>query len=209
MNYQKVYDSIIDRAKQEKRRKNRGTYYEAHHIIPKCLNGNNEPTNLVLLTAREHFICHWLLSRIHPDNPLVVLGFWKMCGEGNEKQERYVPSSRAFEEARNSMSKAISTVQKGKFKTFEHKAKIAKTLTGKKHSVESNKKKGLRGSLNANWGKITQSAFKLGKDNPQSKRVQDSETKRIFESCSEAAKHYGLAKNTVTYRLKTGKLKLM
>jgi hypothetical protein len=209
MNYQKVYDSIINRARQEKRRKKQGTYFEAHHIIPRCLNGNNSATNLVLLTAREHFICHWLLSRIYPNNPLILLGFWRMCGSSNKKQERYKPSSRAFEEARNNMSKAISTIQKGKLKTFEHKAKIANTLTGKTHSEEANKKKGRRGTLNTNWGKTTQSAFKPGKENPQSKKVQDIKTGRIFESCSEAAKYYGLANNTITYRLKTGKLKIV
>lgn len=41
-------------------------YYENHHIIPRSLNGSNSSENLVLLTAREHFICHWLLVKIFP-----------------------------------------------------------------------------------------------------------------------------------------------
>lgn len=74
MDYRKVYNSIIDRAKQEKRRKKQGTYFEAHHIIPLCLGGDGKKSewrnhpNIILLTAREHFICHWLLTRIHPGN---------------------------------------------------------------------------------------------------------------------------------------------
>ena len=35
-------------------------YTENHHIIPKSLGGSNDSDNLVALTAREHFLCHWL-----------------------------------------------------------------------------------------------------------------------------------------------------
>ena len=52
MNYQKIYNQIIERAKN---RQLEG-YKEKHHIIPRCLNGNNDKENLVKLTAREHFL---------------------------------------------------------------------------------------------------------------------------------------------------------
>ena len=77
MNYQKIYSSIIENAKKENRiklRKNQSSYiyYEKHHIIPKCLNGTDEKNNLVLLTAREHYVCHKLLTRIYPN----TRGLW-------------------------------------------------------------------------------------------------------------------------------------
>lgn len=59
MNYEKIYNQIIERAKLSNRIKSKENYFEKHHIIPKCLGGDNEKENLVLLTAREHFICHW------------------------------------------------------------------------------------------------------------------------------------------------------
>ena len=40
------------------------TYIEKHHIIPRSLGGTNEHSNLVKLTAREHFICHLLLTKM-------------------------------------------------------------------------------------------------------------------------------------------------
>lgn len=43
-------------------------YFEKHHIIPKCLGGTNDFSNLVCLTAREHFICHLLLVKITTGN---------------------------------------------------------------------------------------------------------------------------------------------
>lgn len=67
MNYQKIYYEIINQAQNSNRNKS-DRYYEAHHIIPRCLGGCNSKSNLVLLTPREHFLAHWLLLKIHPTN---------------------------------------------------------------------------------------------------------------------------------------------
>ena len=63
MLYSKVYNDIISRA----RNRNLQGYKERHHVIPKCLGGSNESDNLVDLTFREHFICHWLLVKMYPE----------------------------------------------------------------------------------------------------------------------------------------------
>lgn len=43
-------------------------YYEKHHIIPKCVGGEDKPNNYVLLTYREHIKAHYLLTKIYPEN---------------------------------------------------------------------------------------------------------------------------------------------
>ena len=58
MNDRRIYNDLIMRGW---RRTAIEGYYEKHHIIPRCLNGSNDKDNLVLLTAREHYLCHWLL----------------------------------------------------------------------------------------------------------------------------------------------------
>ena len=68
MNYQKIYDIIIDRSKN---RILEG-YVEKHHIIPECLGGTDDPSNLVVLTAREHYIVHQLLVKMYPDNHKLI-----------------------------------------------------------------------------------------------------------------------------------------
>ena len=62
MNYKKIYNLII-----EHRRNNKSTleYSETHHIIPRSLGGNDSLENLVELSAREHYICHLLLTKIY------------------------------------------------------------------------------------------------------------------------------------------------
>ena len=43
-------------------------YIEKHHIIPKSCGGSNKKENLVALTAKEHFICHLLLTKMTENN---------------------------------------------------------------------------------------------------------------------------------------------
>ena len=67
--YTSYYYNIVNYAKSQDRKKLKSLhvnfiYFELHHIIPKCLGGTNEKDNLVLLTAREHFLCHWLLTKM-------------------------------------------------------------------------------------------------------------------------------------------------
>jgi hypothetical protein len=45
----------------------RDCFVEKHHIIPKCLGGTNDKTNLIKLTPREHYICHRLLLEMVDD----------------------------------------------------------------------------------------------------------------------------------------------
>ncbi len=62
MNYQNIYNLLI--AKAQVREKVNG-YKERHHIVPKSLGGSDHKSNLVELTAREHFIAHMCLALIH------------------------------------------------------------------------------------------------------------------------------------------------
>lgn len=68
--YTNWYNSIIAKARSENRFKSDQIYYENHHIIPRSIGGTHGPSNLVLLTGREHFLCHWLLTKMvnEPDH---------------------------------------------------------------------------------------------------------------------------------------------
>lgn len=59
--YQRWYQQIIERAES----RSLTGYGEWHHVIPRSLGGGDDGANLVLLTYREHFLCHWLLTKIH------------------------------------------------------------------------------------------------------------------------------------------------
>lgn len=40
-------------------------YFEKHHIVPKSMGGSNDKSNLVNLSARAHFIAHFLLWKAY------------------------------------------------------------------------------------------------------------------------------------------------
>lgn len=126
MDYQRIYDQIIDRAKE----RTLEGYKEKHHIIPKCMGGSNKKENLIELTAREHFISHWLLCRIYPENRKLGHAFWFMSKQNAPTQQRdYTVSSRTYAEAVSNL----------RF-TEEHKENIRKTRVGKKTVVHPDTK---------------------------------------------------------------------
>ena len=61
MNYTKIYNNIIERAKLRQITNPLTQYKEIHHIVPKSVGGSNNKSNLVELTLKEHFLCHKLL----------------------------------------------------------------------------------------------------------------------------------------------------
>jgi len=149
MNYQRIYDSIINRAKSEGRVKSKDTYYEAHHIVPVCLGGEGDTgrwrthPNIVLLTGREHFLCHWLLHSMRPENQKLTKAFVMMCNVKDKVQQRYVPSSRVIEYARMlhiQCSRGSAGYWKGKHLTEEAKEKLRKCNIGRTHTEDTKKK---------------------------------------------------------------------
>lgn len=122
MNYQKIYDSIIHSARNKKFQ----GYTESHHIIPVCMGGSNNKENLVELSARQHFICHWLLFKIHKTAKLAYA--WNaMCM--NFSKKRY--SSKSFSYAREEWAKRIAIANVGKTVSPESKQKMALAKIGK------------------------------------------------------------------------------
>ena len=64
--YTSWYFSIIENAIDKNRKKTKTEYYESHHILPISLfpEFKSERWNIVTLSAREHFVCHWLLVKM-------------------------------------------------------------------------------------------------------------------------------------------------
>ena len=76
MNYLKIYNDLIEKAKIENVKNNE--YYEIHHIKPRSLNGSDDDKNLVKLTFRQHYVAHELLVKIHPDCKKLIHALWMM-----------------------------------------------------------------------------------------------------------------------------------
>ena len=111
--YTRWYYDIVNRAKT--RVLDVGVYSEKHHVVPRSLGGNNAIDNLVKLTAREHFICHWLLTKMVAG--VAKSKMWHAFGAmsvlkptGTDK--RYI-NSRASEKAKIECARLKSIARKG------------------------------------------------------------------------------------------------
>lgn len=85
MNYQLHYDRLVEKGRL---RALQG-YSERHHILPKSLGGGEEAENLVRFTAREHFIAHLLLAKIHGGKMLQAVFFMSALGSGKLHSRMY------------------------------------------------------------------------------------------------------------------------
>jgi len=96
MNYQKIYNSIIKNAQNLATERITQKYLEKHHIVPRSIGGSNEKGNIVLLTTREHFICHRLLVKITKNNPAwhkkMIYALWWMVKTRNNMNNNKITS---------------------------------------------------------------------------------------------------------------------
>lgn len=140
--YSKVYFSTIEKAVKRGWKKARGR--ERHHIIPQSLGGSNDKSNLVYLSCREHFLCHWLLVKMTEGEYYhkMVYALMGMRAE-NEHQERYqtIFTARVYEKYRIEHAEYHSKLMKSKNLvpwnkggvdiTDEHRANIKKAANNR------------------------------------------------------------------------------
>jgi hypothetical protein len=136
--YYQWYFSIIENAKS---REVPLTYTEKHHIIPRSLGGNDTEENLVILTAREHFICHILLTKFTKDQAYYKMVYASLgMRRTRDYQHRYI-NARLYETIKQESARMQSERFKGKKLSDEHRAKISAGLTGRINSPETIKKR--------------------------------------------------------------------
>ena len=111
--YNLWYANIVDRA----RGRTINGYTEKHHIVPQSLGGSNDKDNLVDLTAREHFICHWLLIKMYSGESkakmIYALNGMKRSNKFAQRYETKI-TSRVYENLKKEFSMIHSAVMKGR-----------------------------------------------------------------------------------------------
>lgn len=162
MNYSAHYERLIARARDRVL----DGYVERHHVIPKCMGGSNDASNLVQLTAEEHYVAHQLLHKMHPSVPGLSFALVNMTGNPygyrsnklygwikkkhapfvslSQKEVWQRPGHRekmkaAMDEVRSrpGYGEQFSRIHKGRIKSPEECANIAKARTGMKYKKMS------------------------------------------------------------------------
>lgn len=103
MDYQRIYSEFI--ADRKRRESGLIGYTERHHILPRCLDGGDEPENLIRLTPEDHFFAHLLLAKAHGGKLWAPVAFMM---SGQRKDYRPIASRRAYGWVARAMAKAMS-----------------------------------------------------------------------------------------------------
>ncbi len=188
MNYRHVYMLIIEHAKSEMEnglrpkssyyRKNfPGQYFEFHHILPKSIYPlwAKRSSNLVALTAREHFFCHQLLTKIYSCKSMSFALYQMVsCLEQNR---RYKPTTMEYQRIReqydlyNRLPKNMSEEarKKNSISTVERNLKF--------WSDEENRRKTSE-NMKIAWVKRREKLIAAGKIKPKTKKPSHEEIKK-------------------------------
>ena len=175
--YLNVYNSIILNSRSHREL----DYKESHHIVPRCVGGTDDPSNIVDLTAREHFLCHLLLCEIYPNESKLKYALFLMAIGKNKKLIKYKINNRLYERLKIEYIK----ISKGKLepKNFGNKIK----------SLERNKKIG-----DANRGKPKPKGFKEKISKLNKGKIRNKEfIKKLIKNKSKSVLQYDLEGNFI------------
>jgi len=138
--YSKWYVELVS-----KERKLISTYVEHHHIIPKSCGGSNDKDNIIVLSAREHYIAHLLLVKAvkSPFYYKMLCAFTAMSMKSKSTYERYHKiNSVIYENLKKKRAKIVSVKMK-EFFSYEknrklHSIKIKDSWTEERKIAHSN-----------------------------------------------------------------------
>jgi hypothetical protein len=144
--YTRWYKQITERA----RFRITEDYTETHHIQPRSLGGTDDIDNLVELTAREHFICHWLLTKMTTGKDrakmIYALNGMKRSNKFAQRYETKI-TARVYENLKKEFSVVHSATMKGREPwnrgipiTEEQRDKNRQSALGKRHTSAAKEK---------------------------------------------------------------------
>lgn len=182
MNYQRIYDSLIDRAKHRKI----DGYTESHHVVPRCMGGSDDASNLVCLTAEEHFIAHKLLVKIHPGNGKLAFALLAICMNVNGMR----PNNKLFGWVRRRVAEAIGNLKRGVKRPpwVVEKMRQSKKGLSISDSWRESRSKTLKGKPKSAEHNAKVSAALKGRKSPMTGRKHSEETKAKMRAAATGRK---------------------
>jgi hypothetical protein len=205
MDYLKNYLQYIKYVKTLDRRKGSDEYYEKHHIFPRSIYPlwKDKASNIVLLTAREHFLAHYLLCKIYEHrnkrNYFKMLNAFEALSilKNQKTREVIYCNSKLYEKMKTEISKKTSALMKGNSFNkgrIQSKKEIEKrrlSNTGKKRTQEQieNIKKGIGINYMVGINKMLEKT---------KKRIRCVESDTTYESSCEASRKLHISQGNIS-----------
>lgn len=199
--YTKWYFSIIEKAKEKnlpRKRLARSTIdselTELHHIIPKSMGGTDEVSNLIRFSPREHFVCHWLLTKMttSTNKARMVTAFILMTGVGSKSARYNKINSKSFQRLREEYARSVSKRMTGRVVTPETRAKISLAHTGRPLSAEHKLKMSEATKGRPRTSVLTDDGKRrIGEANRNRERTEEERKKHSINNSGKGNPFYG------------------
>ena len=189
MDYLGCYNRLMDRAKSREV----SGYVEKHHIVPKCMGGSKDPSNIAVLTPEEHYLAHQLLVKIYPNHYGILWSASNMT-LSNHRQKR---SNKLYGWLRRRLAEKLRGRFKGRKPSEETRRKMSAARKGVArgpHSEETKQKMSLasKGKPKSMEHRRSLSEAKMGKTGQ--KQSKDWIEKRII-ACKKTKQVRGRPKH--------------
>lgn len=200
MNYTKIYNNLISRNIV------REDYVEKHHILPRCLGGTDDITNIVELSPEEHYLAHLLLCKIYPGNKKLLYAAMNMTSgsminNGKRSNKAYGWLRRHYAESMsgdNNPNRKNPEIQKkaalkriGQKRTEKTKARMSAAQKGRTFSEETKAKMSEAARNRPKIGDETReklSKASSGRVGPWAGRTMSAETKAKMSTSQQGKK---------------------
>jgi hypothetical protein len=189
MNYQKIYNNLINRAT---RRISEG-YVEKHHIVPRCLGGDDSKENIISLYPEEHYLAHLLLCKINEGNQKLLYAAMNMTtgsmiNNGKRNNKAYGWLRRQYAQSmsgdnnparRNpNLQKEAAKKRVGQKRTEETKIRMSQAQKGRTFSEETKRNMAIAAKNRPSISEETRAKLKSRKPNKgMLGRTMSAETK--------------------------------
>ena len=184
MNYQKLYNSIVANP-------DTSGYTEKHHIVPRSLGGSDDNLNLVEVSARQHFLLHWLLVKIHTGENRKKMIHAFMCMKASRSNQQRV-TSRIFEYYRKEYAESL-VGRKRKAFSKEWRQKLSEAKQG-----ENNHRYGVKVSAETKQKQRKKALGRTHSDEVKSKigaaRLGKKQPKKLCPHCDKEVAANGYAR---------------
>jgi len=214
MDYKKIHDSLIERAKNRVIEE----YTEKHHIIPRCMGGGNEKENIVRLTPEEHFLVHQLLIKIYPNNHRLTFAVDMMCASSSNHSGRRVNNKR-FGWLRRRVSESLkkenidpqtliarSNSLKGRIISPEARAKLSEINKKENLSPETLAKRAKANDARKGKKLSEETKMRMSASSNRKRSVfqysKDGEFLRKWDSLTDAAKAVGIPVTNISAHIR-------
>lgn len=192
MNYKYHYDELIK--KYGRTEKPQDIYTEGHHVIPRSMGGSDENENIVYLTAKEHYIAHFLLWKLYRNTEMTYAFRLMNANKG-------ILGSSTFQQLREDYSKKSSDLLSGRKNTDEQMKKQTDAVRAYYKRVKAKGKPKLKGVWSED-SRAAQSERMLKEHHLAKIVVVDGEE---FHSLREASRQFNVSHRTIKRWFSSGR----